>query len=231
MRQIHCITMGVGKSKEPPLIEILATGTVGTEALRRLLDCAGMGRVTVTDPSTGCTASQSNGSEFGAGIGSSMMVLPDDDAKLYLLSLKRTVHPRLLVDGYSLLAPCPDATTLANMLERKAMVFVVDAAHGITPAAAFPREKEQLHELLGRMSGRPPLVVVLALNSKQGCHPLPGKDGGSLSDDVRLRLGLDELAIGGAVVHLLEMSSEDFPDTGVVLEALEWVANELRQQL
>lgn len=224
------IHMGVGKSKEPPLIEILATGTVGAEALRRLLECAGMGRVTVTDPGIGYAGTQSDGSEFGVGVGSSMMVLPNDDAKLYLLHLERPAHPRLLVDGYSLLAPCPDTTTLARMLERKAMLFVVDAAPGMTDAASA-REKEQLHELLGRMSGRPPLVVVLALNSKQGCHPLPGKDGGSLSDDVHMRLGLDELTSGGAVVHLLEMSSEDFPDAGVVLEAFEWVANQICQQL
>ena len=58
--------MGVGKSKEPPVIEILATGTVGAEPLRRLLECAGMGRVTVTDPSTsGWTANHSDGSESG----------------------------------------------------------------------------------------------------------------------------------------------------------------------
>ena len=222
--------MGVGKSKELPPIEILATGTVGAESLRRLLECAGMGRVTVTDPSTGYSGSQSDGGEFGVGVGSSMMVLPDHDAKLYLLTLQRPARPHLLIDGYSLLAPSPDTATLSRMLERKAMLFVVDGAPGITDAASA-REKQQLHELLGRMSGRPPLVVVLALNSKQGCHPLPGKDGGSLSDDVRLRLGLDELTSGGAIVHLLEMSSEDFPDTGVVLEAFEWVANQMRQQL
>ena len=212
--------MGVGKSKEPPVIEILATGTVGAEPLRRLLECARMGRVTVTDPSTsGWTANHSDGSESGASVGSSMMVLPDDDAKLYLLSLERPKHPCLRVDGYSLLAPDPDAATLESMLERKALLFVVDAA----PGAAVATEKQQLHELLGRMSGRPPLAVVLALNSTQGCQPLPGKDGGSLRDEVRQRLGLDELTSGGAAVHLLEMSSEAFPDSTVVLEALEWI--------
>lgn len=215
--------MGVGKSKEPPVIEILATGTVGAELLRLLLESAGMGRVTVTDPSTGLTANQSDCSEFGASVGSSMMVLPADDAKLYLLYLERPNHPCLRVDGYSLLAPNPDTETLERMLERKALLFVVDAA----PGATIATEKEQLHELLGRMSGRPPLLVVLALNSTQGCQPLLGKDGGSLRDEVHQRLGLDELTSGGAAVHLLEMSSEAFPDSTVILEALEWIGDQL----
>ena len=131
------------------------------------------------------------------------------------------------MDGYSLLAPTPDSATLESMLQRnKALLFVVDATPG-TSAAALAAEKKQLHELLGRMSGRPPLALILALNAKQGCHPLPGSDGGSLSDGVRQRLGFDELKSGGAVVHLLEMSSEDFPDGCVVMEAFEWIGQQL----
>ena len=42
---------------------------------------------------------------------------------------------------------------------------------------------------------------------------------------MRQRLGLDELTSGGAAVHLLEMSSEAFPDSTVVLEALEWIGD------
>lgn len=219
--------MGVGKSKEPPAIELVATGTVSAETLRLLLECAGMGRVTAYDPSTGWTASHSDGGQFGVTVGSSMMKLPADDAKLYMLSLERPAHPCLHVDGYSLLAPAPDNAMQKRLMERKALLFVVDAA----AATALATEKEQLHELLGRMSGRPPIVLVIALNSKQGCSPLPGKDGGCLSDEVRLRLGLDDLTSGGAVVHLLDMSSEEFPDSSVILEAFEWVGEQLLEQL
>ena len=134
------------------------------------------------------------------------------------------------IAAHSLLAPPQDAegaAAVAALLERSALLFVVDASAAAGPAS----EKEQLHEMLGSMGGRPPLAVVVALNAyaSQGCTPLPGADGGSLSDGVRARLGLDELKAGGALVHLLEMSSEDSSMEGysVMVEAVEWLATQL----
>jgi hypothetical protein len=157
--------MGLASSKERPPLNCLMTGTVGAEPLRLLLESAGLSRVTVTQPASQSTACQSDGSAFGASVGSSMMVLPTDDAELYLLNVER--HG-IRIDGYSLLAPAPpDSATLEGFLDRQALLFIVDAAPNATPAATLATEKERLHGLLGSMSGRPPLAVVIVLNSKQ----------------------------------------------------------------
>ena len=211
--------MGGSSSTPAGPAELLMTGSVGPETLRLLL--GRLGTVEIALPAIYADAG-------GPHVTSSMMRLPDGTFFLLQLQLRGAGgEAAVSIAAHSLLAPPQDAegaATVAALLERSALLFVVDAS---SAAAGPASEKEQLHEMLGSMGGRPPLAVVVALNASQGCNPLPGADGGSLSDGVRERLGVEELKAGGALVHLLEMSSEDFPDHGVMAEAVDWLTTQL----
>ena len=210
--------MGGSSSRSEQPVELLMAGSVSADTLRLLL--GRLGTVSITLPAMYADSG-------GVGVESTMMTLPEDGTFFLLRMHTGGAAGGLRIDAHSLLAPPQDAAGAAAvgaLLERSALLFVVDAS---SAAAGPASEKEQLHEMLGSMGGRPPLAVVVALNASQGCNPLPGADGGSLSDGVRERLGVEELKAGGALVHLLEMSSEDFPDHGVMAEAVDWLTTQL----
>ena len=138
------------------------------------------------------------------------MRLPDD--RFFTLHLRA---PGLDVEGYSLLsldkAEAKGKAAAEAMLERRALLFFVDAgAMSASPAPLTPpspsassevcdflrvsrmesggaREREQLHEKLFTMSGRPPLGAVIVLASHKE---------GVTADKLREQLGLDALKSG-----------------------------------
>ena len=208
--------MGGSSSRSEQPVELLMAGSVSADTLRLLL--GRLGTVSITLPAMYADSG-------GVGVESTMMTLPEDGTFFLLRMHTGGAAGGLRIDAHSLLAPPQDAAGAAAvgaLLERSALLFVADAS-----AAGPASEREQLHEMLGSMGGRPPLALVVALNATQGCNPLPGVDGGCLSDNVWDRLGLEELKAGGALVHLLEMSSEEFPDHSVMAEAVNWLATQL----
>ena len=169
--------------------------------------------VSVTEPAIGDTTSQ------GGMVSSSMMRLPDD--RFFTLHLRAPGldvegYSLLSLDK----AEEKGKAAAEAMLERRGLLFFVDAeAMSASPAPLAPqphppsassevcdflrgvsrmesggtREREQLHEKLFTMSGRPPLGAVIVLASHKE---------GVTADKLREQLGLDALKSGTHTVSI-----------------------------
>jgi hypothetical protein len=172
-------------------------GCVSTETMRDMLSRLGQVAITADgeqqqhgDDHDG----RGGGAEAVAAAASNAVVpLPDDDGKFYVLRLEDK-HVR--IDAHSLFHPAgrgegDHGAAERPFLDHRALIFVVDAAtaqqqqqqHSPSggscgrrrrPSLGGLTEADHLQELLGTMSGRPPVGMVLALNTHCRARGAPG---------------------------------------------------------